>query len=128
MSNLLFELSLGRRSRPMNVLTLIEVSPTHWTARATANLQVCAEGGSRTEAVTALVRALGPAHERHPWAGSEEENFDRTVVFQKAASGSWTAESGHIRGEGATPNEAEADLIDAEDALYDLPDGDYPAD
>jgi hypothetical protein len=124
MSNLRIDLSLGRPTRPMNVLTLIEVSPGHWTARATVNLDVCAEGASRTEAVQALVRALGPAHERHSWAHSEEENFDRTVVFQKTATGAWSAESRPARGEGATLNEAEADMLDDEDAIYDSPDVD----
>jgi hypothetical protein len=124
MSNLRFELSLGRRTRPMNVLTLIEQSPTRWTARATVNLDVCAEGGSRAEAVHSLVRALGPAHERRPWADSEEEDFDRTVVFQKTASGTWSAEARPARGEGATLDEAEADMLDDEDAIYDFPDVD----
>ncbi len=110
------------------MLTLIEESPTRWTARATASLQVCTESSSRAEAVKALVRALGPAHERRPWADSEEEDFNRTVVFQRTASGSWTAEAGYVRGEGATLNEAEAGQLEAEEALYDFPDDDYPAD
>ena len=62
MRHMALERRLGRSALPSNVLTLIEMSPSRWTARATENLEVSVEADSRVEATKALLRALGSNH------------------------------------------------------------------